>query len=170
MDTGLRGWAADHTDGLTRTFARAGVGLSTLTANRQAAQVTNAAIAFDALQALEVHADFAAQVAFDDILTVLNGMNNLGKLLLGQVLGPNGRVNIRPGQDVFRVARADAVDITQRDIDTLVRRNFYTNDTCHKSGLELFLALALLVTRVGANHTNNAFALNNFAILAKLFD
>ena len=33
-----------------------------------------------------------------------------------------------------------------------------------------WLALALLVARVGANDTDNAFATNNFAIFAKLFN
>jgi hypothetical protein len=34
----------------------------------------------------------------------------------------------------------------------------------------ILLALALLVPGVGADHTDNAFALDNLAILAKLFD
>ena len=52
MDAGLRGWTAHNADGLTGTFTGAGVGLGALAANGQAAQVANAAIAFDALKAL----------------------------------------------------------------------------------------------------------------------
>jgi hypothetical protein len=33
-----------------------------------------------------------------------------------------------------------------------------------------WLALALLVARVGANHADNAFAANNFAIFAKFLN
>ena len=40
--------------------------------------MTDAAIALDALEAFEVHAEFAAQIAFDDILAFLDGVNNLG--------------------------------------------------------------------------------------------
>jgi hypothetical protein len=34
----------------------------------------------------------------------------------------------------------------------------------------MFLALALLVARVGTNHADDAFAANDFAILAKLLN
>ena len=49
MDASLGGRAADDTDGLPRAFAGAGVGLSALTTNGQAAQMADAAIALDAL-------------------------------------------------------------------------------------------------------------------------
>jgi hypothetical protein len=65
MDTGFRARITLHADGLARTFARARVGLRALATHRQAAQVANAAIAHDALKALQVHADFAAQVALE---------------------------------------------------------------------------------------------------------
>ena len=121
-----------HADGLARSFAGARVGLGALPAHRQAAQVADAAIALDALQALEVHADFAAQVTFDDVFAVLNRVHDLRELLLGQILRPNARVNVRPFENLHGVGRADAVDVAQRNINALVRRNFHTNDTCHK--------------------------------------
>src|SRR5438094_844184 len=102
MDTGLGGWAADHADGFAGSFAGAGVGLGALAADGQPAQMADAAIALDALEALEVHADFAAQIAFDDVFAVLNGVDNLRELLLGQILGADGRVNLGLGQDYFR--------------------------------------------------------------------
>ena len=74
MDAGLAFGLRTHTDGLARALAGAGVGLGALAADRQAAQVPDAAVALDALQALQVHADFAAQIAFDHILAVLNGV------------------------------------------------------------------------------------------------
>src|SRR5208337_5588778 len=121
MDTGFGGRTADDTDRLARAFAGARVGLGALAADRQAAQMADAAIAFDALQPFEVHADLAAQIAFDDVFAILDGMNDLGKLLFGQVLGSNGRINLRLAQDYDRVAGADAVDITQGNVDALVR-------------------------------------------------
>src|SRR5436190_10430480 len=131
MDTGLGGWAADHTDGLAGTFAGAGVRLGALSADGQAAQMANAAITLDALQALEVHTDLAAEIAFDDILAVLDGVDDLGELLLGQIFGADARVNVGFGQDDLRVAGADAVDVTEGDIDALIRRDFYSDDAGH---------------------------------------
>jgi hypothetical protein len=59
-------------------------------------------------------------------------MNDLRKLLLGQVLGAYARVNVRALQNLFRVGRADAIDVAQRNFDALVRRNFHSNDTGHR--------------------------------------
>ncbi len=132
MKTCLSRWAPDDADSLARAFAGAGIGLGALAANRKAAQVTDTAIAFDTLQAFEVHADFTAQITFNDVLPILNRMHNLRELLLSKVLGTDGGVDVGLGQDIDCVAGTDAVDITQGDVDALVWRNFYTNDTSHK--------------------------------------
>jgi len=168
MDAGLGRWAAHDADGLAWAFAGAGVGLSALAPDGQTTQVADSAIALDTLQTLEVHADFAAEIAFDDIFAVLDGVNNLRELLLGQVLGANGGIDIGLGEDIARVAGPDAVDIAQRDVNALVRGNFDADDTCHKSGV--LLTLALFVAGVGADNTNNAFATDDLAVFAKLFN
>src|SRR4051812_30990347 len=95
MNTSFRVGVTLHTDSLARAFACARVGRGALTADGQTAQVADAAIALDALQTLEVHAEFAAQVTFDDILAVLNGVNDLGHLLFRQVLGAGLRLDLR---------------------------------------------------------------------------
>ena len=77
MDAGLGGGIADDTDGLARAFAGSGVGLSALAADGQTPEMSNSAIAFDALEALQVHADFPAEIAFDNVFAILNGMDNL---------------------------------------------------------------------------------------------
>src|SRR6185503_15689079 len=164
MNTRLRVRVALHTDRLARTFARAGVGLRALTAHRQAAHVADATIALDALKALEVHADFAAQITFDDILAVLDRVNDLRKLRFAQVLRANLRIDIGLGQNLNRVCGANAINIPQRDINALIRRNFYTNNTCHK------LSLPLLVAFVAANNANDALTPDDLAIFAKFFD
>jgi len=43
----------------------------------------------------------------------------------------NENIDIGFGQNVFRVARANAVNVAQGDVDALIRRNFYTYDTSH---------------------------------------
>src|SRR5438045_9699365 len=110
MDTGLGGWAANHADRLARPLAGTSIGLSSLAADGKSAQVPNPAVALDALEAFEVHADFPAQVAFDDILAVLNRVNDLGELLLGQILGANAGIDFGFGEDVARIGGANAVN------------------------------------------------------------
>src|SRR5882724_10213779 len=132
MDACLRRWAADNADRLARTFARPGIGLRTLAADRKAAQMADATVAFNALKSLEIHADLAAEIAFDDILAILNRMNDLRELLLGQILGADRGVNAGLFQNDFRIAGADAVNVAQSDVDALVRGNFYSDDAGHK--------------------------------------
>src|SRR5690606_4950919 len=55
-------------DGLARTLAGTGIGPGALAAQRQAATVAQAAIAGQVHQALDGHADLAAEVAFDHVL------------------------------------------------------------------------------------------------------
>src|SRR5258706_13916688 len=132
MDAGLGGGIAHHTDGFARTFARARVGLSTLAAHRQAAQVTDAPVAFDTLQALQIHANLATEVAFDDVLAILDGMDNQGELLLGEIFGTDGGVDLGISQDDLGIAGANAVDVTQSDVDAFVGGDFYSDDAGHK--------------------------------------
>src|SRR5436309_1490145 len=131
VDAGLGGGVADHTDGLARAFASARVGLGTLAAHGQAAQVANATVTLDALETLEIHANLPAQIAFDGVFAVLNGMDDLRKLLFGQVLGPNAGINVGASEDLFRVAGADAVDVAQGDLDAFIGRDFYSDDASH---------------------------------------
>ena len=130
----------------------------------KSAQMADAAIAFDALQALEIHAEFAAQIAFDDVFAFLDRVDDLRELRLGQILRADRAVNVRALENLQRVDRADAVNVAQRNVYALVRRNFNTNDACHK-----FLTLPLLVTFVRANDADDAAAAHDFAMLTQFF-
>ncbi len=143
MDASFGSGIALDADSLARAFAGAGIRLSALAADGQAAHVSDAAVAFDALQPLEVHADLASQVAFDDVLAVLNGVDDLRELLFGQILRANGWVDVGLAKDLDGVGWSDAVNVAQGDIDALIRRNFYTNDACHKSMLLFSLIVAV---------------------------
>src|SRR5688572_19726362 len=100
MDAGLGFGPALHADALARALAGAGVRRGPLTTHGQAAQVANATIALDPLQALEVHAHLAAEVAFDHVAAVLDGMDDLRNLLLRKVLGADVPLDLRALQDV----------------------------------------------------------------------
>src|SRR5688572_16635221 len=126
MDAGLGVRVALYADGLARAFARARVCLGALAADGQAAEMANAAVALDTLEALQVHTDFAAEITLDHILAVLDRMDNLRELGFAQVFRAHRAINPRALEDLFRIHRADSVDITKRDIDTLPCRNVHT--------------------------------------------
>ena len=126
MDAGLGVGVALHADGLAGTFAGAGVGLGALAADREAAQMADATVALDALEALQVHTDFAAEIAFDDVLAILDGVHDLRELSFAQVFRAHCAIDARAFQNLFRIHRADSVDITKRDIDALLRGNVHT--------------------------------------------
>lgn len=126
MDAGLGIRIALHADRLARTFARAGVGLGALTAHWQSTQMADATVAFDTLQALQVHAEFAAQIAFDDILASLDRVHDLGHLVFIQVFGADARVDLRAFEDLLRIDRADAVNVAERNVDALLAGNINT--------------------------------------------
>jgi hypothetical protein len=131
MDAGLGCWTAHHTNGLARALAGARVGLSALASDGQPAQMAHATIALDALETFQIHSDLAAKIALDHVFAVLDGMNDQGELLLGEVFGADGRVNLRVGEDDFGVAWTNAIDVTQSNIDALVRGNFYSDNAGH---------------------------------------
>jgi len=136
MNARFGGRAAHHTHGFSRAFACSGIRLGPLAADGQTAQVTNSAVAFNALEAFEVHTDLASQIAFDDVFAVLNRMDDLRELLFGEVLGSNGRIDFGVSQDVFGVAGANAVNIAQGDVNALIGWNFDADNASHKLGSE----------------------------------
>src|SRR2546428_5061288 len=105
MDAGLGVGIALHADGLARAFTGAGIGRGALAADGKAAQMANPAVALDALQALEIQAEFATQIAFDNILAILNGVNDLGKLAFVEIPGAKAWIDFSLYEDVLRVGR-----------------------------------------------------------------
>src|SRR6476660_514753 len=71
-------------DRLGRPLARARVGMGTLATHRQAAAMTQAAIAAEIHQTLDVHAGLATQVAFDHVIAV-DHFTNLQHFLIAQL-------------------------------------------------------------------------------------
>ena len=131
MDTSLGVGITLHAYSLSGTFTSSRIGLCALTAHGKTAHVTDAAITLDALQALEVDTDLAAKVALNYVFALLNCVDYLRKLLLGEILCANGRIDVCTSQNLDRIGRAYAVNVAQRNVDALVRRNFYSNDACY---------------------------------------
>src|SRR5258708_30208340 len=115
-------------DRLGRTLARARVGMGTLTAHRQSAAMTQAAIAAEIHQTLDVHAGLATQVAFDQIVAV-DHFTNLQHFLIAQLIDAAIFANLDLLHDLGRILLADAMDVLERDQDALVSRNIHAGNT-----------------------------------------
>ena len=98
-------------------------------AQRQAATVAQATIATQVHQALDRHADFAAQVALDHELADF-GAQALD-FRLGQVADLGGRRHAGGVADELGTGTADAVDALQPDPDVLLGRQVDTCNTRH---------------------------------------
>lgn len=133
MNSGLGVGIALHSDCLAGTLASAGVGGCPLASNGKSSKMAYASIALNALQALQIQSDFASEIALNDIFAILNGVNNLRKLLLVKILGSDAWIDLGFCQDDLRVGRTDSVYITKRDIDSFFPGDFNTNDACHMS-------------------------------------
>jgi hypothetical protein len=106
-----------------------GVGASALAPHRQAAAMTDAAVAAEVHQALDVHRGLAAQVAFDDDPGHLAAQ--LLHLRLGQVANLGVRGNACRVADFLRARVADPIDMGQRDDCVLVGWDVDPGNTGH---------------------------------------
>src|SRR6202049_4379584 len=116
---------------LGRTLARARVGMGALAAHRQSAAMTQAAIAAEIHQTLDVHAGLATQVAFDQIVAV-DHFTNLQYFLIAQLIDAAIIGNLDLLEDVGRILLADAMDVLERDQDALVGRDIHAGNTGHE--------------------------------------
>eukprot|EP01036_Dinobryon_divergens_P045087 gene45088-biopygen36376 len=101
-----------------------------LATNRQTFAVTQAAVATKVHQALDVHRDFAAQVALDQIVAV-NGLADLEHFLVGKLVNAALGGDADLADNLFGLLRADAMDILQRDHDALGSGNVDAGNTGH---------------------------------------
>src|SRR3546814_19129091 len=80
-------------------------------------------------QALDVHGHVAAQVALDHVVAV-DGLADVGDLVIGQLVHPARLRNAHLAADTRRHRPADAVDVGQGNLDPLLRRNIDASNTC----------------------------------------
>ena len=89
-----------------------------------------AAIAADLHQALDVHGNFAAQVAlYLDV--VVNVVAQLADIILGQILHAGIGIDARMLDDIVGDVAANAVDVRQGDLDSLLPGKVDTSNSCH---------------------------------------
>ena len=97
--------------------------------------MTNAAIAIDGLQALEIALNFPAEIAFDDDLLRADRLDDVVELFRRQAFRAGVRIHVGLFEHFLREARADAVDVRQGRFDAFVAGNFNTEKAGHESCL-----------------------------------
>jgi hypothetical protein len=113
-----------------------------LAANRQTLTVTEATIAAEIHEALDVHRDLAAKITLDDVVAVdrFADLKNLG---VGELIDAAICRDADALADVFRELFADPMDVLERDDDALLGRNVYTCYTGHVRLLRVFILCLL---------------------------
>jgi hypothetical protein len=96
---------------------------------------------------------------------VANLVTESGLLGLGQVPDTGVGVDAGSGQNLLGAGQADAINIGQANLNSLILGQVNARNTCHLS-IHLLLTLSLLVLGILTNHHNSALALNDLAFLA----
>src|SRR5262245_25965080 len=109
-------------NGARGTFARACVGISALTANREPFAMAQTTVAAEIHQPLDVHRDFTPEIAFDDVIAV-DDLANLDDFVFRQIADAPVERDAYLLADHLRIGRTYPIDIAQRDIHMLVGRN-----------------------------------------------
>src|SRR4051812_39526729 len=117
-------------DGLCRPLACAGVGVRALTAHRKPAAMTQAPIAAEIHQPLDVELDFAPQIALDHVVAV-DHFTDVQHLLIGELRHAPLAREIQFFHDLGRVFLSNPMNVLQRNNNALVGRKVDTSDTSH---------------------------------------
>jgi hypothetical protein len=154
-------------NGAARAFARTGVCFAALTTHRQTPAVTQAAVTAQIGQTLDVHGYFTAKVAFHGIVIAANNRTNFAYFIFTQILDANFRADARLGKNLLGRAQANAEDVGQCDLNTLLNWDVYTGYASHGRPP---LTLPLFMARVFANNTNHALATNHTTFVTHFLD
>ena len=131
--------------------------------------MTEATVATDVHQTLDVHRGFTAQITFNGEGCDL--VADFFQIGVGQILHLLGISDAACLADLAGAGATNAEDGGQANFSMFVRRNVDASDTCHFRPLKLVQsALTLLVTRIGTDHANNALTANDFAVAADFLD
>jgi hypothetical protein len=125
--------------------------------------VADAPVGADLGEPLDRLLAVAAQVTLDLEVRV-DEVAELRDLFVGEVLDLRVRAEPELGCDLARRRLADAVDVSQADLQPLLVREVDSSDACDGS------ALPLLVTRIGADDHGRAVPLDDAAAFAHGLD
>jgi hypothetical protein len=159
----LTSWLAAATDRDFLASTSASICLGLLTMDRQLFRMTNANIAVDVFQALNVCRNFTAKITLD--WSSLNERADFIQLCFSELIGAGIGVNTGLSKNLLALGEADAEYVGQADLDPFVGRNRCSGDTWHM----VWLALALLVAWILAENTHNTVPTDDSAVFAALF-
>src|ERR1017187_1210569 len=108
-----------------RSFARTGVGMRALSANRQPAAMPQPAVRTHLDVPLDVHRDFFAEVAFDGALFFQN-RTDLIDFVFRQVANLLIEIDSRAVKQGLGTGTADTVDVSEPDLSPFPRRQIHT--------------------------------------------
>src|SRR5947207_861157 len=94
------------------------------------AAVTQAAIAAEVHQTLDVDADLTTKIALDQIVAI-DHFADLKNFLIAELADATLGGDLHLLDDLGRVLLADAMDVLERDQDALVGRDIHTGNTGH---------------------------------------
>src|SRR5262249_17874554 len=117
---------------LARTLAGAGIGARPLTAHRQRAAMTGAAVAADFHQPLDVHRHVLAEGALDAAL-LLDDAADLPHAVLGEGLHAPLRPPAGFLEDDVRARPSDPEDVREADLHPLGDRQIHACNSRHNS-------------------------------------
>src|SRR5262249_39059211 len=101
-----------------------------LTAHRQSAAMTQAPVAAEVHQTLDVHGDLAPKLAFDHIAAV-DHLTTLTVLCWGELAPPPLRRNRDLLANLLGEGVANAINRSERYLDPLVGRDIHTCNSGH---------------------------------------
>jgi uncharacterized membrane protein YoaK (UPF0700 family) len=113
--------------------------------------MTQAAVAADVDEALDVDRNLGAQVTFD-LVAGFNHATQLADFLVGQVAGLLGRIDVSLFKDGLGADAADAKDLLLT-LPLLVTGVLFANDTHHALTTNDFAAFAARLDRCSDFHT-----------------
>jgi hypothetical protein len=146
------------------SLAGAGVGVSSLAANRQTTPMTKPAVTTEVHEPLDVHVDLTTKVAFDleVLVDALADPLDIGLIEIVRTLVVR---NTRRLANVLRVMRTNPVDVLQRNHRVFPTWKVDACDTCHFA-----LSLPLLVTWVVTQDPHDTLAAHDLALLTNFSD
>src|SRR6185503_4538988 len=151
------------------SLARARVRVCSLASHRQAAAVTQSAIASDVHQAFDVHLDLLAQVAFDSALLVEDSANAID-FLFREFADALVTADAGFAQHFVCAGAANAINVCQTNFSSLISWQVDACDACHSSSVAALLTLSLFMLWIRANNSDDTLAVDDLAVVAHFLD
>ena len=124
------GLVADGADGNAFAFAGTGVGFGPLSADRQVAAVTDAAVAVDLLETAHILRQLTAEIAFH-YKVVLQHHRDRRDIFVRDLIGFRSGFDFRAFDQFFGDFRPDSINVPESKFDPLVPRNVNTDNSRH---------------------------------------